>query len=86
MLKKIQADKERTNDIKQQDIFYITKYASRFHVDPKKLGMDWKWSNRHLRALSNKGEKADIKTEEENSRGHTETMDNLNNFFSEYPN
>ena len=37
MLQKIQADKDRTIDLKQQDIFYITKHANKFNIDPKKL-------------------------------------------------
>ena len=40
MLQKIQADKERTIDLKQQDIFYITKYANKFNIDTKKL-LQW---------------------------------------------
>ena len=37
MLQKIQADKERTIDLKHQDIFYITKHANKFNIDTKKL-------------------------------------------------
>jgi hypothetical protein len=37
MLQKIQADKDRNIDLKQQDIFYITKYANKFNIDAKKL-------------------------------------------------
>lgn len=37
MLQKIQADKQRSVDLKQQDIFYITKYASKFNIDTKNL-------------------------------------------------
>ena len=37
MLQKIQADKDRTVEMKQQDIFYITKYANKFNIDTKKL-------------------------------------------------
>ncbi len=42
MLQKIQADKDRTIDLKQQDIFYITKYANKFNIDAKKL-LQWIW-------------------------------------------
>ncbi len=37
MLQKIQADKQRSLELKQKDIFYITKYASKFNIDTKKL-------------------------------------------------
>lgn len=37
MLKKIKADRERSQEIKQQDIFYITKYANKFKIDTKNL-------------------------------------------------
>lgn len=37
MLQKIQADKDRSLELKQQDIFYITKYANKFKIDTKKL-------------------------------------------------
>ena len=37
MLQKIQADKDRSVEMKQQDIFYITKYANKFNIDTKKL-------------------------------------------------
>lgn len=42
MLQKIQSDKERTIELKHQDIFYITKYASKFNIDTKKL-LQWDW-------------------------------------------
>lgn len=37
MLKKIKADRDRSQEIKQQDIFYITKYANKFKIDTKNL-------------------------------------------------
>ncbi len=40
MLKKIKADRERSQEIKQQDIFYITKYANKFKIDTKNL-INW---------------------------------------------
>ena len=40
MLKKIKADRERSQEIKQQDIFYITKYANKFKIDTKNL-LQW---------------------------------------------
>ena len=40
MLKKIKADRDRSQEIKQQDIFYITKYANKFKIDTKNL-INW---------------------------------------------
>lgn len=37
MLKKMQADKERANDLRLSDAFFITKYGSRFRIDSKQL-------------------------------------------------
>lgn len=37
MLDKIQADRERSAELKQQDNFYITKYANKFNIDTKRL-------------------------------------------------
>jgi tRNA splicing endonuclease len=35
MLKKIQHEKERVNDMRLSEAFFITKYGSRFRIDSK---------------------------------------------------
>jgi len=35
MLKKIRVDRERSQEIGNQDEFYITRYAKRFRIDVK---------------------------------------------------
>jgi tRNA splicing endonuclease len=37
MLKKIQQEKERANDLRLSEAFFITKYGSRFRIDSKTL-------------------------------------------------
>lgn len=35
MLKKIQLEKERVNDMRLSEAFFITKYGSRFRIEPR---------------------------------------------------
>ena len=37
MLKKLQQEKERANDLRLSEAFFITKYGSRFRIDSKAL-------------------------------------------------
>ena len=35
MLKKIEADKDRANELRLSEAFFITKYGSKFNLDQK---------------------------------------------------
>ena len=38
--------------MKQQDIFYITKYANKFHIDQKNL-IQWKYKKTYYKKNTN---------------------------------
>jgi hypothetical protein len=37
MLRKIEIDRERVNDLRLSDAFIVTKYGSKFHIDVKEI-------------------------------------------------
>lgn len=48
MLKKIQKEKDRANDLRLSDAFFITKYGPRFNIDCKVVKHDWNIFSFHL--------------------------------------
>jgi hypothetical protein len=37
MLRKIEIDRERINDLRFSEAFVVTKYGSKFHIDAKEI-------------------------------------------------